>query len=272
MIWSCVGVFVAYILLSYAYSVSSPLVINLSQAIFERLRLIWGARTQLLSPLKSLYTENEQSQAPTAPIAMIVPCEKCALLQNEVDELESEILKVKINEKDFRNSLQEVWNEHRIELESDLNGATAQLQKTTHHLRAAESQVKQQRSEIRSLTDQLQIARDCNKNPDLNRSLAIHHELEQLRDRNAQLMTNFLYRWHDAIVQKKRAVKAERESEYRADWIQTAKFRQSDLRQELNEAQEQLQRQTTRADEQQEARERLEAENEELRLAARWRK
>ncbi|KAJ8130632.1 hypothetical protein O1611_g2992 [Lasiodiplodia mahajangana] len=267
MAWVFVMIFAAYIFTCWIHSVSSPVVSILIQVLSGLLQLVWRASIQLLSPLKRRFSEYRQSLALQSRIIGTVHCENCVFLQNEVNELEARLVEVKVNGKAFDNSLRRVWNEQRIELESDLNEARAQLQQTTHFLRAAESQINHQRRELRSLTEELQLARESNSNPDFRTSLAMHNDLEQLRHRNAQLTTNNLQQWNDTLAQKQRAEKAEREADSRAGWITALTLSQRDLRQELAKAQKQLQHQTRRADEQREIRVRLEVENEGLGFA-----
>ncbi|KAI1123260.1 hypothetical protein F5Y10DRAFT_270260 [Nemania abortiva] len=271
MIWTCLKGIIIYILFCVTHHVpvlTNPLMTTLSQVLFRLLQLLREASIRLVSALKRRYLEYLQNREAQARANSTLNCENCPLLQNQVNTLESELTEVKRNGKAFDASLRRVWNEHRIELESDLKEANTQLNQTMRFLRAAETQVNAQRGEIRSLKDELRLTAQASDNADFQQSLAIQRDLEQLRRKNAQLITNNLQQWNNTLEQKRRALKAETEAELRADWIKTLTGSQRDLRQELVQARRQLQHQTKRADEQREARVRLEVENEELRFTA----
>ncbi|TGJ79507.1 hypothetical protein E0Z10_g9259 [Xylaria hypoxylon] len=153
-------------------------------------------------------------------------------------------------------------NERIVELEHELCETNAELERTSRFLRVAEGQANEQRVKIRSLEEELRQVRDDN-NPDTKESDAVQEDLERLQQQNAQLRANNLRQWNHTLAQRQRAIHAQNESDGRGDKIRLLANRCRSLQRELDDMRRQLQHQTRRADEQREARIRLEVENEE---------
>ncbi|KAI0466521.1 hypothetical protein F4859DRAFT_526618 [Xylaria cf. heliscus] len=190
-------------------------------------------------------------------------CDSCARLRDQVNELLQ-----RQNNDDISSSMQSVRNERRADLEADLSTANAEVRRQEHFLRIAEEQANQQRAEMHSLREELRLAREHNDSSNdaaFRRSLAAQQELERLRQLNAQLTAANVQQLEQAMLQKKRALTAERELDVWADKIRGLVNGRNELQHELESVRARLRHQERRASAQREGKIRAEVEVEELR-------
>ncbi|KAJ3557157.1 hypothetical protein NPX13_g9985 [Xylaria arbuscula] len=199
-------------------------------------------------------------------------CESCEVFRDRIDILEVDLKKAQEHEEDFATSTRRALSEYNRELEEELLKTGTKLQRTMNFLRLAEDRANENRAKIRSLEEELRLVRD-ESNPDFQKKQevrkALQLELEQLRNENQQLKTRNLQHLSNTLTQKQRAVWAEKESDLYGDRVRaladSLANNQRNFQKALGEAHRQLVHQTRRADQQREARIRLEVENEELR-------
>ncbi|KAI1420004.1 hypothetical protein F5Y12DRAFT_792332 [Xylaria sp. FL1777] len=218
--------------------------------------------------LELRYVEFLLNQLSRLRAAQKVNCQKCAELRDRISTLESELRKPQANNRDYDNDISKILRQENIELEREIGKIKGELERTLHFLRVAESHANGQRAKIRSLEEELRLARD-DTNLDFKRKVEIQKDLERMKQENAQLKTHNLQQWNNALVEKQRAAKAEMECDFKGDKIRTLAItlanKQRKFQDELSDMRKQLRHQTRRADAQREARVRLEVENEELR-------
>ena len=197
-------------------------------------------------------------------------CESCEVFRNRVNTLETDLQTVKNHEEDFATAARRGLFEDNLVLGRELDKTGRQLQQTMNYLHIAEDQANENRAKIRSLEEELRLARD-ESNPGYQKKLEFIKALEQLRNENQRLRTSNLQHLSNTLTQKQRAVRAEKESDFNGDRARaladSLANNQQKFQAALGEARRQLVHQTRRADQQREARTRLEVENEELRRA-----
>ncbi|KAI0533420.1 hypothetical protein GGR58DRAFT_506341 [Xylaria digitata] len=188
--------------------------------------------------------------------------ERCEAPRDRASDLEFELLNSRCSNTAYCNNIRKALNERIVELEHELCETVEELERTFRFLRVAEAQANEQRAKIRSLMEELgQVRNDNNLN---SKKSAVQEDLERLQQQNAQLRVNNLHQWNRALEQKRQAMKARIESDDRGDRIRLLASKCRSIQKELDDVRKRLQHQTRRADEQREARIRLEVENEGL--------
>ncbi|GAW13767.1 hypothetical protein ANO14919_031560 [Xylariales sp. No.14919] len=198
------------------------------------------------------------------PIVQVVDCERCAKPREQAGGLEFALQNSRCSDTAYCNNIRRALNERIADLERELHKTKQELEHTSRFLRAAELQANEKRAKIRSLEEELrQIREDNNFAPQKSRD--VREDREQLYQQNERLRAKNLQHWKRTLVQKQQAMKAQAELDERGEKIRLLATRCRKVQKELDEVRKQLQHQTRRADEQREARVRLEVENEGLR-------
>ncbi|KAI0973420.1 hypothetical protein F4678DRAFT_26618 [Xylaria arbuscula] len=240
------------------------------QAYSKLQQLVRETLAEVKSALKRRYVEFLQRQLTQLDAKQEVECKKCVELQELIRLLESRLEELRANNREFDTNTNRALRAENVELERELSRAKQELQRTLGFLHAAESQANERRARIRLLKAQLESTRnETNHITDLRRNYELQIDLEELQHENAQLKTKNLQQWNNAMWEKQRAERAERERDFRDGKIRnlasTLATKHKKFEEELGDVRSQLRHQTRRADAQQEAQMRLEAENEELR-------
>ncbi|KAK5625981.1 hypothetical protein RRF57_001697 [Xylaria bambusicola] len=163
----------------------------------------------------------------------------------------------------------ELFNDN-LKLEGELEKTGTELKRIMNFLNIADDQANQNRAKIRSPEDEVRLARD-KTNPSIQSTVEIQRILEKLQDENQRLRTSNLQHLNNALSQKQRAVRAERDCELNGDRARalanSLAISQKKFQTAIGDVQRRLVHQTRRADQQREVRIRLEVENQELRQA-----